>query len=92
MTIQVSSPPERPTEDEVADYRMKCHLTEDIQDRRSWPHAALLGIPVQNSQDGSPIAVLLIERNQPDASVGNVTTRDYEHDVHVCTMILQGRL
>ena len=92
MTIQVSSPPERPTEDEMADYRMKCHITEAIQDRRSWPCAALLGVPVQSSHDGSPIAVLLIERNQPDSGVGNVTMRDYEHDVHVCTMILQGQL
>lgn len=92
MTIQVSSPPERPTENELTDYRMKCHLTEEIQDSRSWPQAALLGIPIQGSQDGRPIAVLLIERNRPDARVGNVNLRDYEHDIHVCTMILQGRL
>ena len=92
MTIHVSSPPERPTEEELADYRMKCHVTDAIQDRRSWPFAAMLGVPIQSSRDGSPIAVLLIERNHPDAAVGNVTVRDYEHDVHVCTMILQGQL
>lgn len=92
MTVQVGSPPKRPTEDELADYRLRSHVTGDVQDDRSWPNAALLGIPVQSSQTGLPIAVLLIERDRSDAHVGNITMRDYEHDIHVCTMILQGHV
>jgi hypothetical protein len=92
MTIEVGSPPERPTEEELAEYRMRCHITKPVQGRRSWPYAAILGIPVQSSDDGRPIAVLLVERNRPDARIGRVSARDYQHDVQVCTMLLQGRL
>lgn len=90
MVVQASSPPKNPTDEELSAYRQRSHITE-ARDEVSWPEAAMLAVPV-HSLDGGMLGVLLFERNKPDAKVGGVTIRDYEHDVHVLAMILEGSL
>lgn len=92
MAVQVSSPPENPTEDEWTTYRLQSFVTKAAHEGCSWPGAAILGIPIQNADDGQLIGVLIVERNRPNAKIGDVTIRDFDHEIQMCAMILQGRL
>jgi hypothetical protein len=92
MCIQVGSPPKNATQNELALYRTLAFLRERDCEDRSWPTAAMLGVPVQDPITCRPIGVLLIERNRHKAKIEGVEVADTAHDTYVCAMILQGRL